>query len=67
PVLNFFSSLAPMRYAVDLMRSTYYSGTDEYEEVVLLGPLTNLAVMAIMFGVFLVIGTALFVRKERNR
>jgi ABC-2 type transport system permease protein len=67
PVLDFFSSLAPMRYAVDLMRSTYYFGKNEYDDVVLLNPVTNLTVMAVMFGIFLAIGTALFVRKERNR
>lgn len=67
PVLNFFSSLAPMRYAVDLMRSTYYFGKPEYSKVVLLSPATNLVVMAVMFLVFLGIGTAMFVRKERNR
>jgi ABC-2 type transport system permease protein len=67
PMLDFFSKLAPMRYAVDLMRSTYYFGKPEYSKVVLLSPATNLVVMAVMFGVFLVIGTALFVRKERNR
>jgi len=67
PTLNFFSSLAPMRYAVDLMRAVYYSGRSEYERVVLLHPITNLLIMGIMFVVFLSIGTALFVRRERNR
>lgn len=67
PMLNFFSTLAPMRYAVDLMRTVYYSGSEEYDRVVLLSPATNLVIMAGMFAVFLAIGTALFVRKERNR
>lgn len=67
PVLNFFSTLAPMRYAVDLLRAVYYSGRDEYDRVVLLAPVTNLMIMGVMFAVFLAIGTALFVRKERNR
>lgn len=67
PMLNFFSTLAPMRYAVDLMRTVYYSGTEEYDRVVLLSPVTNLTIMAVMFAVFLAIGTAMFVRKERNR
>lgn len=67
PMLNFFSSLAPMRYAVDLMRATYYFGKQEYPKVVLLDPARNLLVMAIMFGIFLAVGTALFIRKERNR
>jgi ABC-2 type transport system permease protein len=67
PALNFFSSLAPMRYAVDLMRATYYAGRPEYDRVVLLSPVTNLMVIAGMFAVFLALGTALFVRRERNR
>lgn len=67
PSLAFFSSLAPMRYAVDLTRAAYYSGRDEYDRVVLLSPATNLVIIGVMFTVFLVIGTALFVRKERNR
>lgn len=67
PALDFFSSLAPMRYAVDLMRATYYAGKTEYDEVVLLNPFTNLAIMGGMFLIFLAIGTAMFVRRERNR
>lgn len=67
PVLNFFSTLAPMRYAVDLMRAVYYAGTNEYDRIVLLNPITNLVIMGLMFSVFLMIGTALFVRRERNR
>ncbi len=67
PALNFFSSLAPMRYAVDLMRAIYYAGKPEYERVVLLSPITNLLVIAVMFAIFLAAGTALFVRRERNR
>jgi uncharacterized membrane protein HdeD (DUF308 family) len=34
---------------------------------VLLNPVTNVAVLALMLGVFLIIGTALFVRRETNR
>ncbi|HEX2053612.1 MAG TPA: ABC transporter permease [Actinomycetota bacterium] len=67
PALAFFSTLAPMRYAVDLMRATYYSGREEYSRVVLANPATNLLIVGVMFLVFLVVGTALFVRKERNR
>lgn len=67
PFLDALSAAAPLRYAIDLGRSAYYAGTDEYADVVLLSPATNLAIMAAMFTVFLVTGTALFVRKERNR
>jgi uncharacterized membrane protein HdeD (DUF308 family) len=35
--------------------------------VVLLNPVTNVAVLALMLGVFLIVGTTLFVRRETNR
>ncbi|MDQ6709844.1 MAG: ABC transporter permease [Candidatus Dormibacteraeota bacterium] len=61
------SLIAPMRYAVDLIRGVVYAGRPEYDKVVLFDPLTNLVIMAIMFAIFLVFGTALFVRQETNR
>lgn len=67
PVLDFLSHLAPMRYAVDLSRATFYTGSPEYGRVVLDNPLFNLTIIGLLFVVFLVIGTFLFVRKERNR
>lgn len=67
PFLAFLSAMAPMRYAVDLLRSAYYAGSEEYDRVVLLNPVTNLIIIAVLFAVFLSIGTAMFVRKERNR
>lgn len=67
PALNFLSHLAPMRYAVDLSRGALYSGSPEYGRVVLDNPLFNLTVIGLLFVVFLVVGTFLFVRKERNR
>jgi ABC-2 type transport system permease protein len=62
-----FSLASPMRYAVDLLRGVAYAGTPEYDRVVLMSPVTNLAVMLAMFSAFLVLGTALFVRQETNR
>jgi ABC-2 type transport system permease protein len=62
-----FSLASPLRYAVDLLRGVVYTGSPEYDKVVLFSPLTNLAVMAAMFGGFLLLGTALFVRQETNR
>lgn len=67
PVLDFLSYLTPMRYAVDLIRSAFYAQSAEYRFVVLDGPVFNLTVITVLFGAFLVIGTILFVRKERNR
>jgi ABC-2 type transport system permease protein len=63
--LDILSKISPMRYAVDLMRDAYYSTTGE--RVQLFDAPTNLAIMGAMFVVFMVVGTFLFVRAERNR
>jgi ABC-2 type transport system permease protein len=65
--LEFLSRISPMRYVVDLFRGVAYAGRPEYHKIVLFDPLTNLIVMAVMFGVFIVVGTTLFVRRETNR
>lgn len=65
--LEILSRISPLRYAVDLLRGFFYAGTREESEVVL-DPLgLNLLVVGGMFAVFLLVGTALFVRGERNR
>ena len=61
------SRLAPMRYAVDLLRGVYYSVHPESVEVALAPGSTNLLVIGGMFAVFIVAGTAMFVRAEQNR
>ncbi len=65
--LEILSKLSPLRYAVDLTRGIYYAGQPEYNEVVLQNPAFNLAVITITFFIFLVAGTFVFVREERNR
>ena len=65
--LEILSRISPMRYVVDLLRGVAYTGHSDYSKVVLLNPLTNLTVMVVMFAVFMVAGTALFVRRETNR
>jgi ABC-2 type transport system permease protein len=65
--LDVLSRISPLRYAVDLTRGVFYAGTPEYTHTVLASPAFNLAVIAAMFGVFLVIGTWMFARGERNR
>ena len=65
--LEILSLLSPLRYVVDLLRGVLYFGTPAYNQVVLFAPLTNIAVMAAMFAVFMLTGTALFVRRETNR
>ena len=67
PYLDILSRIAPMRYAVDLGRAAFYAGRPESARVVLDSPVVDLAVIGGMFTVFLIVGTALFVRSERNR
>jgi|SRR6266571_7489344 len=65
--LEVLSRISPLRYAVDLARSAFYIGNPDYDKVVLDPPIVNAVVMASLFVVFIVVGTALFVRAERNR
>jgi ABC-2 type transport system permease protein len=66
--LDLASRIAPLRYAVDLTRAVYYAGQPAtYNKVVLVSPFINLLIMTGMFVIFLVIGTMLFVRGERNK
>jgi ABC-2 type transport system permease protein len=67
PVVAALSLLSPMRYAVDLVRGVFYTGTSEFDPAVLASPLINVVVVALMFALFLVSGTILFVRAERYR
>ncbi len=73
PIINLpvyllvLSRISPMTYAVDLVRSVYYLGSPVYDKVVINSVGTNLAVLAIMTVVMIALGTALFVRNERNR
>lgn len=67
PFLFILSRIAPMTYAVDLMRGIYYAGAPEAEKIVLHHPLTNLLIITVLIAVFLSLGTVLFVRRERNR
>lgn len=65
--LFILSRIAPLTYAVDLMRNVYYSVGGIQNDFTLFSPLVDVAVIAIMFTVFLVVGTFLFVRNERNK
>ncbi len=66
-VLDIFSKISPMRYPVDLTRGVFYVGLPEYDVVVLQPPIFNLFLMGGLFFLFMVIGTRIFVRNERNR
>jgi len=62
--LEILSKLSPMRYAVDVMRNIFYpSGSG----IALTDLSTNLAVIGVEFVLFMLVGTAGFVRAERNR
>jgi ABC-2 type transport system permease protein len=65
--LDILSKISPMRYAVDLARGVFYAGQPDYNKVVLQGMPFNMLVIAVLFAVFLIVGTWLFVRGERNR
>lgn len=73
PIINLpvyllvLSRISPMTYAVDLVRSVYYLGSPIYDKVVINSVGTNLAVIVVMTIVMVVLGTAMFVRNERNR
>ena len=67
PLLAFLSRISPLRYAVDLMRGVNYGGVEASAGAVLASQPFNLAVMAATGSIFMLIGTALFVRKERMR
>jgi hypothetical protein len=59
--------VSPLRYVVDLFRDVMYAGRPEYYKVVLFAPATNVLVIALMFTIFMLTGTALFTRRETNR
>jgi ABC-2 type transport system permease protein len=65
--LEIASRLAPMRYAVDLMRNAYYGVQPDVVDVALEPAATNLAIIGVLFVVFVAVGTTLFVRAEQNR
>jgi ABC-2 type transport system permease protein len=65
--LELVSRLSPMRYAVDLFRGVFYTGRPDYAPIVVDPPASNLAVVGVLFALFMVVGTSLFVRREQNR
>lgn len=65
--LDLLSRVSPLRYAVDLMRGVFYAGTPEASKVVLDPVPLDLLIVASMFAVFLLVGTTIFVRGERNQ
>ncbi|MGA2875564.1 MAG: ABC transporter permease [Nitrososphaerales archaeon] len=66
-VLSILVHLMPATYLVDLLRGIFYQGTSVYGKIVLYNPLVDLTVSIILSVIFLVSGSFLFVRGERNR
>jgi ABC-2 type transport system permease protein len=65
--LAILSAVSPLRYAVELMRNVVY-GLQPGVAAPAMTPLPiNLVAIGVSFVAFLLIGTALFVRAERNR
>jgi ABC-2 type transport system permease protein len=61
------SRIAPMTYAVDLLRSVYYIGAPEYSKVTLNNYIFNMSIIAGLTIIFISFGTYLFIKNERNR
>lgn len=68
-LLHWLSRIAPMTYIVDLLRNVVYQlGDEKGKDAVLLYPLwIDLTVVIGMLVLFLIVGTLLFVRNEKNR
>jgi ABC-2 type transport system permease protein len=65
--LIILSRITPLFYAVDFIRGIYYYGKPEYSAVVVYNPLLNVLVMVSMFFVFIILGTYIFVKSEKER
>ncbi len=59
--------LMPLTYAVDFTRGAFFQGNAVAQQDILNPPLVDLAVIVVMFTVFLILGTWLFVKKEKER
>lgn len=65
--LFILSRIAPMTYAVDLLRGIYYWGNPAYNKIVLYSPVVDMVIITALFLIMLFIGTFYFVRNERNK
>jgi ABC-2 type transport system permease protein len=66
-ILGIVSRLMPLTYTIDLARNVFYAGKPEYAAVVQYPMALDLVVSLAFFAAFLVIGTVMFVRADRNR
>jgi ABC-2 type transport system permease protein len=65
--LMVLSRIMPMTYCLDLARAVVYSGTAEYEQVVMFNPAVNFAAIAALTVVCLIVGTFFYAQTEKNR
>jgi ABC-2 type transport system permease protein len=61
------SRMLPMTYCLDLARAVVYSGSPEYDNVVMFNPFINCVVIVSLTILCLIIGTFFFARSEKNR
>ncbi|MDR0817861.1 MAG: ABC transporter permease [Clostridiales Family XIII bacterium] len=66
-ILLVLSRMMPMTYCLDLVRAVVYSGTPEYDSVVLFNPAVTLAAIVAITAACLITGTFFFARSEKNR
>ncbi len=66
-ILGVATKLMPLTYVIDLARNVFYMGKPEYAAVVQYPLALDLVVTAAMFVGFLIVGTIMFVRTDRNR
>ena len=66
-LLGILSKLMPMTYSIDLARNIFYAGKPEYAAAVLHPFWLDLLITVAVCVVFIVVGTVMFVRRDRNR
>ncbi len=66
-ILLWLSRAMPMTYCLDLARAVVYHGTPEYASVVLFNPVITFTAIVGLTLVFLIVGTYIFARSEKNK
>ena len=66
-LLGILSKLMPLTYSIDLARNIFYAGKPEYAFAVLHPFWFDLLITVAVCVVFIVVGTVMFVRRDRNR
>jgi ABC-2 type transport system permease protein len=66
-LLLILSRILPMTYCVDLGRAVVYAKSPEYSSVVLFDPTVSLLAIIALTAIFLILGTYLYARSEKNR